>query len=364
MTTKLTRGVAFSFVIAFAFAGSAHADITVAVAGPLTGLYRALGDQVKAGADQWAADINKAGGLLGQKVVVEAKDDGCNAEQAVTVADQLATEKVAVVIGHVCSAASIAASKVYAEKHIVEISPASTNPKFTDERPGPGVMRVCGRDDRQGMTAGEFLAWRFKDSDIAIVDDKSAYGKGLADETRKVMNKAGKKEVLNDEYDDGGQDYSSLVGKLKTAKVDVLYLGGYHPEAAIILKEMRAQGMKTVLVSGDSMLNAAFWNAAGDAAQGTLVTFPPDPRRIPDAKSVVAEFHAGVSIPRATPSTPMVSCRPGRRRAKASNRSTSTRSSPRSRRAPSAPFSATSTSMTRGREPAELRRLPMEGWRI
>jgi branched-chain amino acid transport system substrate-binding protein len=287
---KLMHGAAFSFVIALA--GSAHADVTVAVAGPLTGLYAALGAQVKAGADQWAADINKAGGLLGQRVVVEVKDDGCDAGQAVTVANQFAIENVAVVIGHVCSAASIAASKVYAEKHIVEISPASTNPKFTDERPGPGVMRVCGRDDRQAMTAGEFLAWRFNDSNIAIVDDKSTYGKGLSDETRKVMNKAGKKEVLNDEYDDGGRDYSALVNKLKAANVDVLYLGGYHPEAAIILKEMRDHGMKTILVSGDSMLNAAFWRAEGEAAEGTLVTFPPDPRRSPNAKSVVAEFRS------------------------------------------------------------------------
>ena len=290
MRNMLRYGVALSVVMSFG--GAAHAEITVAVAGPLTGPYATLGAEVKAGADQWAADVNKAGGLLGEKVVVAAKDDGCNPDQAVAVANELATEKVAVVIGHVCSAASISASKVYAARRIIEISPASTNPKFTDERPGIGIMRVCGRDDRQGRTAGEFVAWRFKDDRVAIADDMSDYGKGLADETRKVMNRAGKKEVLNAEFEPGRQDYSDLVGKLRAADIDVLYLGGYHPEAATILKEMRDRGMTTTLVSGDSLLKPAFWAAAGDAAQGTLVTFPPDPRRTANAASVVAEFRA------------------------------------------------------------------------
>jgi ABC-type branched-subunit amino acid transport system substrate-binding protein len=92
-----------------------------------------------------------------------SEDDGCDPDQAVVVANELAAEEVAVVIGHVCSASSISASNVCAEKHIIEISPASTNPKFTDEHLGIGIMRVCGHDDQQGRTAGEFVAWRFKD---------------------------------------------------------------------------------------------------------------------------------------------------------------------------------------------------------
>jgi branched-chain amino acid transport system substrate-binding protein len=224
--------------------------------------------------------------------VLEVKDDACNPDQAVAVANEIANEKLPIVIGHLCSGSSIPASKVYADHHIIEISPASTNPKYTDERPGPGIMRVCGRDDQQGRIAGEFLAWRFKDKNVAMVDDKSDYGKGLVDQTRKYMNQAGKKEVLSDEIDDGGKDYSALVGKLKAANVDVLYFGGYHPEAAIIVKEMHDQGMKTTLVAGDALSTLAFWDVAGDAAEGTLMTFSPDPRRIPDAESVVAEFKA------------------------------------------------------------------------
>jgi branched-chain amino acid transport system substrate-binding protein len=290
MKNLLKYGIALSF--GMAFAGAAHADITVAVAGPMTGPYGAYGAQIRAGADQWVADINKAGGLLGQKVVLEVKDDVCNPEKAVAVANEIANEKIAMVVGHLCSGSSIPASKIYADHHIIEISPASTNPKYTDERPGPGIMRVCGRDDQQGRIAGEFLAWRFKDKNVAMVDDKSDYGKGLVDETRKYMNKAGKKEVLSDAIDDGGKDYSALVGKLKAANVDVLYFGGYHPEAALIVKEMHDQGMKTTLVAGDALSTLAFWDVAGDAAEGTLMTFSPDPRRIPDAESVVAEFKA------------------------------------------------------------------------
>lgn len=185
------------------------------------------------------------------------------------------------------------ASRVYATENIVQISPASTNPKFTDERPGVGVMRVAGRDDQQGQIAGEFLAWRFKDQKVAVIDDGSAYGKGLADETRRFMNEAGKTEVLSATFENGQTDFSELVSKLKTANADAVYVGGYFPEAALIVKAMREQGMKTVLVSGDTFAADAYWDAAGDAAEGTLFTFSPDPRRGPDASSVVAEFKAG-----------------------------------------------------------------------
>ena len=181
--------------------------------------------------------------------MLEIGDDACDPKQAVAVANQLAGKGVAVVAGHFCSGSSIPASKVYSEKGIIQISPASTNPKFTDERPGPGIMRVCGRDDQQGAVAGAFLAKQFKDKNVAIVDDKSTYGKGLADETRKFMNAAGKTEVLNDSYNAGEKDYSALVTKLKAANIDVLYVGGYHTEAGLIVRQMRDQGMTTILVS-------------------------------------------------------------------------------------------------------------------
>ena len=120
--------------------------------------------------------------------------------------------------GHFCSGSSIPASAVYDEEGVVQISPASTNPKFTDERPGPGIYRVCGRDDQQGQVAGAYLAEHFKDAKVAILHDKSAYGKGLADETQKAMEAAGKKADLYEAYTAGEQDYTALVTKLKAAK--------------------------------------------------------------------------------------------------------------------------------------------------
>ena len=198
MKKLLRAGVALSFGMAFAGAAYAADTISVATAGPMTGQYASFGAQMKAGAEQWVEDINKAGGVLGKQIVLEIGDDACDPKQALSVANQLAGKGVAVVAGHFCSGSSIPASKVYSEEGVIQISPASTNPKFTDERPGPGVMRVCGRDDQQGVVAGDFLAKQFKDKNVAIVDDKSTYGKGLADETRKFMNAAGKTEVLND----------------------------------------------------------------------------------------------------------------------------------------------------------------------
>jgi branched-chain amino acid transport system substrate-binding protein len=286
----MTAGIALSLGIAFG--GVAKADITIAVAGPMTGGLASFGAQLKAGAEMAVADINAAGGVLGQQLVLEVGDDACDPKQALSVAEQLAAKNVAFVGGHFCSGSSIPASAVYADANIVQISPASTNPVFTDERPGPGVYRVCGRDDQQGMVAGAFLAERFGDKNIAIIDDKSAYGKGLADETRKYLNAAGVKEVMNESYNAGEQDYNALVSKLKAANIEVLYVGGYHPEAGLIARQMKEQGMNTLLVSGDALVTEEYWQITGDAGAGTLMTFSPDPAKDPANAAIVAKFEA------------------------------------------------------------------------
>jgi branched-chain amino acid transport system substrate-binding protein len=285
MKKLLKASAALAFVMTLT--GAANADITIATVGPMTGQYAAFGEQMRAGAEQAVADINAKGGVLGQQLVLEVGDDACDPKQAVAVANQLAGQGVALVAGHFCSGSSIPASAVYADSDIIQISPASTNPKFTEERPGPGVMRVCGRDDQQGQVAGKYLAETFKDKNVAIIDDKSAYGKGLADETRKYMNEAGKTEVLNESYNAGEKDYTALVSKLKAANIDVLYVGGYHTEAGLIKRQMVDQGMQTLLVSGDALVTDEYWQVTGDAGAGTLMTFSPDPRKNPEAKPVV-----------------------------------------------------------------------------
>jgi branched-chain amino acid transport system substrate-binding protein len=271
---------------------AAYADIVIAVAGPMTGQYAALGEQMKRGADQAVADLNAAGGILGEKIKLEVGDDACDPKQAVAVANQLAGAGVIFVSGHYCSSSSIPASQVYSEEGILQISPASTNPKLTDEAKGNNVFRICGRDDQQGLVAGQYIATTYKGKNVAVIHDKTAYGKGLADETQKSMNAAGLKEKLYEAYTPGERDYSALVSKLKQSSIDVLYIGGYHTEAGLIARQLKDQGMTVQIISGDALVTEEFWTITGPAGQGTLMTFGPEARNKPGAKAVVDKFRA------------------------------------------------------------------------
>ena len=290
MKKLLLSGIAISFAAALT-ATSALADITIATVGPITGSLAALGEQYKRGAEMAVADINAAGGVNGEKLVLEIGDDACDPKQAVAVAQQMGSKGVKFVAGHLCSGSSIPASKVYEEDGIVMISPASTAEKFTDEG-GWNVARVCGRDDLQGQVAGSFLAKHFAGKKVAILDDKSAYGKGLADSVRANAVKGGLTPSISESINPGEKDYSALVSKLKDGGVDAVYFGGYHPEGALILKQMREQGSKAQMLSGDSMNNLEFWTIAGTNAEGMIFTFAPEPRNMATAKDVVAKFKA------------------------------------------------------------------------
>src|SRR3712207_4206057 len=136
---------------------------------------------------------------------------------------------------------------------------ASTNPKLTEEGRA-NVFRVCGRDDQQGKVAGAYLAQTYKTKNIALIHDKTAYGKGLADETRKALNAAGVKEKLYEAYTAGERDYSALVSKLKQAGIEVLYIGGYHTEAGLIARQLKDQGMTVQIVSGDALVTDEYWS--------------------------------------------------------------------------------------------------------
>jgi len=289
----MLKSVSLAVAALFA-AGAAHADITIATAGPMTGQYASFGAQMKAGAEAAVRDINAAGGVLGEMLKLEVGDDACDPKQAVAVANQMVNKGVVFMAGHFCSGSSIPASAVYNEEGIIQISPASTNPKLTDEG-GPGTFRVCGRDDQQGQVAGEFLAKQYAGKNVAVVHDKTAYGKGLADATLANLEKAGVKAALYEAYTAGEKDYSALVTKLKQNKIDVLYVGGYHTEAGLIVRQMREQGMDTQLVSGDALVTQEYWAITGDAGEGTLMTFSPDPRKNPVAAPLVAKFReAGI----------------------------------------------------------------------
>ncbi len=291
MKKLILSGVALSFAAALN-ASTALADITIATVGPITGSLAALGEQYKRGAELAVADINAAGGINGEKLVLEIGDDACDPKQAVAVANQMASKGVKLVAGHLCSGSSIPASKVYEEEGIMMISPASTAEKFTDEG-GWNVARVCGRDDLQGQIAGAFIAKNYAGKKVAVLDDKSAYGKGLADSVRLNLTKLNFATVLDESFNPGEKDYTALVSKLKDAGVDAIYIGGYHPEEGIIARQMAEQGLKAQLISGDSMNNVEFWTIAGTAGEGLIFTFAPEPREFATAKDVVAKFRAG-----------------------------------------------------------------------
>jgi branched-chain amino acid transport system substrate-binding protein len=283
-------GLALGATLALSTAALAE-DMTIAVAGPMTGTESAFGRQMKNGADMAVADINAAGGLLGKKLALDVEDDACDPKQARSVAEKIGSAKIQFVAGHYCSSSSIPASEAYAESNVLQITPASTNPTFT-ERKLWNVARVCGRDDQQGLVAGNYIARHFKGKNIAILNDKTTYGKGLADETKKALNKAGVKEKLYESYTKGDKDFNAIVSRLKADNIDLVYVGGYHQESGLILRQMRDQGLKTVLMAGDALADKEYASITGPAGEGTLFTFGPDPRKKPTAAAIVEKFKA------------------------------------------------------------------------
>jgi branched-chain amino acid transport system substrate-binding protein len=283
--------VGLALVIAIAAAGAANAQVKFGMGGPITGPSAATGAQMKNGVDQAVEDINKAGGILGQKLTATYGDDASDPKQGVSVANNFAGEGVKFVIGHYNSGVTIPASSVYQENGILEITPASTNPTVT-ERNMWNIFRVCGRDDQQGQVAGDYILKHFKGKKIAVVHDKTTYGKGLADEMKKTINKGGMKEVLYEGINTGEKDYSALVSKIKQVNPDLIYWGGLYTEGGLIVRQLRDQGVKAPLMGGDGITSDEFAAVGGPGVEGTLMTYGPDPRNKPQAKKVVEEFRA------------------------------------------------------------------------
>lgn len=298
MAARLSRGISMlkrsllagaTLIASVWLGGGAQAQIKIAVVGPMTGEYAAFGLQMKEGAEQAVADINAKGGVMGQKLVLQEGDDACDPKQAVSVANSMASDGVKLVAGHFCSGSSIPASKVYTEEGILQISPASTNPDYTDKGAW-NTLRTCGRDDQQGAVAASYLAGHFKSDKIAVLNDNSAYGKGLADQTTMALGKLGVTPAMQAAYTPGERDYSALVSRMKAAGITVIFIGGYHTETGLIARQAHEQGMKPTIMGGDALVTKEFWQIAGPAGQGTLMTFPSDPRKVADAHAVVQEF--------------------------------------------------------------------------
>ncbi|QRM30220.1 branched-chain amino acid ABC transporter substrate-binding protein [Microvirga sp. VF16] len=277
-------------VIAWAMnAASANAEILIGMAGALTGPNAYQGEQQQQGVEMAVADLNAAGGILGQQLRLISVDDACDSGQAIAAAQRLVAAKVSFVVGHQCSGASIPAAAVYTRAGIIQMTPASTNPRLTEEGRA-NVFRICGRDDQQGAIAGDFLVARWRNAKIAIVHDNSVYGKGLAEETQQQLHKHGVTETLYEDLVPGQSDYAPLIAKLRAAGIEVIYFGGYYREAALLIRGAREEGYQLQLVSGDGIASEAFVQVTGEAGKGTLFTSFRDPRRSPVAASVVERF--------------------------------------------------------------------------
>jgi branched-chain amino acid transport system substrate-binding protein len=287
MRKSLALGLAFG--LGLAFADGASAQVKLGVGGPITGGSAAFGAQLKNGTEQAVEDINAAGGILGQKIQVFVGDDRADPKEGVSVANKFVGDGVKFVVGHFNSGVTIPSSEVLQENGVLEITPAATNPKVT-ERGMWNIFRTCGRDDQQGPVAGAIIADKFKGKRVAVVHDKTTYGQGLAEETRKAMNAKGVKEVLFEGVNIGDKDYSALVSKIKAGRADLVYWGGLHDTGGLILRQLRDQGVKATFMGADGITDDEFAVIAGPGAEGTLMTFSPDARLNPANKQIIDVF--------------------------------------------------------------------------
>jgi branched-chain amino acid transport system substrate-binding protein len=298
MIRTLLAASALAAVVGLGLSANAPAqaeDIPIAVAGPMTGQLAAFGEQLRRGSEMAVKDINAAGGVLGKQLKLVIGDDQCDPKQAVQVANDLVQKGVVFVAGHFCSGSSIPASAVYAEEGILEITPASTNPAYTEESHAKGIttlFRTCGRDDKQGLFAGPWIAKTYPGKNVAVLDDRSAYGQGLANETAKNMEANGMKPALRESYTANEKDFSAIISKMKQAKIDVVYIGGYHPDSALMLRQAREQGMSAQFISADATNSQEFWSISGPAGEGMRFSDASSAINLDSAKDVVAKFRA------------------------------------------------------------------------
>lgn len=284
--------LALAVATALGVSAFAQADIKIGVAGPMTGANAAFGEQYMKGAQAAADAVNAAGGVNGEKIVLVKGDDACEPKQAVTVAKDLTNQKVAGVVGHFCSSSTIPASEIYDEAGIIAITPGSTNPQVT-ERGLSAMFRMCGRDDQQGIVAGDYIVDVLKGKKVVVLHDKDTYGQGLADATKAQLVKRGVTPVLYEGLTRGEKDFSTIVTKIRGAGADVVYFGGLHPEAGPLVRQLREQGLKNVkFMSDDGIVTDELVTTAGGPqfVNGVLMTFGADPRLLPDSKTVVDEF--------------------------------------------------------------------------
>lgn len=288
--TKYIIGIPLFFALIITVSAQAADTVKIGIAGAHSGDLASYGLSTVKAAQLVVKNINAQGGIAGGKVELVIEDDSCKPELATNVATKLVSAKVDAVIGHICSGATKAALRTYKDAGIIVISPSATSPELTLSGQYPNFFRTIAPDDAQAKLVADFALQKLRFTKIAIIHDKGDYGKGFAEYARKFIEDSGKAQVvLYEGVTPGAVDYSSIVQKIKYARADAVIYGGYHPEAASIVQQMRKKGMKTVFISDDGVKDQTFIKVAGSYAEGVYASGPKDTTKNPLAIAAIAE---------------------------------------------------------------------------
>ena len=269
--------------------------VLIGQASPLTGPQAHLGKDNENGARLALDEINAAGLTLGgKKVVLEMKseDDAADPKTATTVAQKLVDEGVVGVIGHLNSGATIPASKIYSDNGIPQISPSATAVAYTASG-FKTAFRVMTNDAQQGTVLGDYAVTKLGAKRIAIIDDRTAYGQGLADEVEKAVKAAGGEVVAREYTSDRSTDFMAILTSIKGKSPDLVFFGGMDPQAAPMIRQMKQLGMKAKFLGGDGVQTPKFIELAGPDAEGALASNPGLPLdAMPGGSAFKAKFEA------------------------------------------------------------------------
>jgi branched-chain amino acid transport system substrate-binding protein len=267
--------------------------VKIGSASPLTGPQAHIGMDIRNGVQLAIDDANAAGIEIGGKKVkfeLVAEDDEANPTKATTVAQKMVDARVAAVVGHFNSGASIPASRIYAEAGIPQISPASTNPKYTQQG-FQTTFRVVAHDDQQGPTLGRFATEKLKAKTVAVIDDSTAYGQGLADAFATTIEAAGGKVVAREHATDRDTDFKAILTRIRGRNPDLIMYGGIDPQAGPMVRQMVQLGIKAKYIGGDGMQTPNFIKLAGESAEGVMASMPGLPKeQMPGGRSFMEKY--------------------------------------------------------------------------
>jgi branched-chain amino acid transport system substrate-binding protein len=251
--------------------------IRLGVAGPHSGDLASYGIPTIRAAELVAEHRNAMCGINGRKIELIVEDDVCKPEIATNTATKLVTDKVHVVLGHICSGATKAALGIYKDSNLVAMSPSATNPALTQSGEYPNFFRTIASDDAQARLEVDFALDVLKVKKIAVLHDKGDYGKGLAEFAKGFLENDSRAElVLYEGITPGAVDYSAVVQKIKQSGAEAVIFGGYHPEASKLVTQMRKKAMDTIFISDDGVKDDTFIKVAKEYAEGVYATGPMD----------------------------------------------------------------------------------------